>query len=269
MARTLTDPMIKSPDPSERAVAVELTRVSKVYGGAETVRALDEVTFSIREREFLSVLGPSGCGKSTLLRILAGLLPHDGGTSRIYGHTAEGVSVEVGVVFQTDNLLPWLTLERNVRLAAEIAGMESAMIDAKAREMIVMIGLSGFERRYPHELSGGMQQRAAIGQTLMLSPKILLLDEPFGALDALTRDRLNMELLRIIEAQHQTVLLITHSISEAVFLSDRVLVMSPRPGKIIEELVIDLPRPRHPRLTRELPKFGRYEGRLSEIMGVI
>jgi NitT/TauT family transport system ATP-binding protein len=261
--------MARSPDPCDRSAAVELSGICKVYAGAEKVRALDDVTLAIREREFLSVLGPSGCGKSTLLRILAGLLPHDGGTVRIYGRAAEGVSGEVGIVFQTDNLLPWLSLERNIRLAAEIAGMDGATIDAKAREMITMLGLKGFERRYPHELSGGMQQRAAIGQTLMLSPKILLLDEPFGALDALTRDRLNMELLRIIEAQHQTVLLITHSISEAVFLSDRVLVMSPRPGKIVEELAIDLPRPRHPRLTRELPEFGRYEGRLSEIMGVV
>lgn len=248
--------------------AVQVKGLSKFYGGPSGVAALSDVSFDIREREFLSILGPSGCGKSTLLRIIAGLLPYDHGDVAVLGQRVSGPHAELGVVFQTSNLLPWLTLEKNVRLAAEIGRLPKPAIASKIAELLPVLGLQGFETRYPHELSGGMQQRAALGQALMLSPRILLLDEPFGALDALTRDRLNVELLRIWEAQRQAILLITHSIAEAIFLSDRVLVMSPRPGRLVHEVEIDLPRPRHPRRTRELPAFGLYVGQLTEIMGV-
>lgn len=268
VARTVVHPFHKVASPQEAAAAIRISHLSKFYGGAGGVQALDDVSCTIGEREFVSILGPSGCGKSTLLRIVAGLIPHDGKDVSIFGEPVTVPHADVGVVFQTSNLLPWLTLAKNMRLGAEIRKLPRSVIDEKLRELIPLLGLDGFENRYPHELSGGMQQRAAIGQTLALSPRILLLDEPFGALDALTRDRLNVELLRIWEAQRQTVLLITHSISEAVFLSDRVLVMSARPGRLVEEIAIDLPRPRHPSRTRQLPEFGRYEAQLGEIMGV-
>lgn len=179
-----------------------------------------------------------------------------------------GPSPEIGVVFQTSNLLPWLTVEKNMRLGAEILKIPSGTIDAKIEDMIEMLHLKGFERHYPNQLSGGMQQRVALGQTLVLNPSILLMDEPFGALDALTRDRLNVELLRIWQEQKQTVFFVTHSIVEAIFLSDRVWVMSARPGRLIEDVRIEIPRPRDPRTSKVLPEFVKHSMHLSKLMGV-
>jgi NitT/TauT family transport system ATP-binding protein len=179
-----------------------------------------------------------------------------------------GPRAEIGVVFQTSNLLPWLTVLGNLRLGAEIRGLGREAIEARIEPMVNLLGLQGFERAYPHELSGGMQQRVAIGQALLLNPGILLMDEPFGALDALTRDRMNLELLRVWETQRQTVLFITHSIPEAIFLADRVLVMSPRPGRIVQDVPIELPRPRGIKETRGSAEFGEHVIRLSELMGV-
>jgi NitT/TauT family transport system ATP-binding protein len=251
--------------------AIRAIRVGKTFtGGAQAVRALEGVTFDIPRGQFVSVLGPSGCGKSTLLRIMAGLLASDaGGMVDMLGHEQTAPSDGVGVVFQTDNLLPWLTVEQNLQLAAEVQKLPRAEIETRVNRILPVLRLDGFRKHYPHHLSGGMRQRAAIGQTLILQPEVLLMDEPFGALDALTRDQLNVELLRLWQEMRKTVVLITHSIPEAVFLSDRVLVMSDRPGRILEDVAIDLPRPRDPRVTKQDPEFGRYVVRLQNLMGVV
>jgi NitT/TauT family transport system ATP-binding protein len=251
-----------------RDAVISVHNVSKTYGGPKGVVALRGVDCEVADREFVSILGPSGCGKSTLLRIIGGLIPYEGDAVMVRGIRVTEPSPEVGTVFQTSNLLPWLTVAANLRLGAEIRKLPAATIASNVNRMIRMLGLEGFESSYPHQLSGGMQQRVALGQTLVLEPSVLLMDEPFGALDALTRDRLNLELLRIWEAQRQTVLLVTHSITEAVSLSDRVLVMSPRPGRLVDEVRIELPRPRSPKTTRMLPAFGASVQRLSELMGV-
>ncbi len=250
-------------------VAIALENVSKTFGGAPGVKALEGVSCEIRDREFVAILGASGCGKSTLLRIIAGLIPHDGDRVTILGRPVVGPSGDVDIVFQTSNLLPWRTVLGNLRLGVEIHHGARELEPDRLGAMVEMMGLGGFEERYPHELSGGMQQRVAIGQALMRDPQVLLMDEPFGALDALTRDRLNVELLRIWQAKRKTVVLVTHSIPEAIFLSDRVMVMSPRPGRLIEDVPINLSRPRDPRVTRQDPAFGEYVVRLSELMGVI
>ena len=241
------------------AGSVTLREIAKTFAGG--VKALDGVSFEVRSQEFVSVLGPSGCGKSTLLRIIGGLYPADaGGTVAVNG--------DLGLVFQTHNMLPWLSTQANIRLAAEIRGMAPAEINVRTEQVLRVLRLEPFRTHYPHQLSGGMRQRAGFGQILILQPQVLLLDEPFGALDALTRDQLNIELLRLWEAQRQTVLLVTHSIPEAVFLSDRVLVMSDRPGRIIEDVAISLPRPRDPQSTKALPQFARHVLDLSHMMGV-
>jgi NitT/TauT family transport system ATP-binding protein len=252
----------------QAAPAVSLRGVTKTFPGATTVRALEDIDLDVRDGEFVSILGPSGCGKSTLLRVIGGLTTADG-TATLEGRPIDGPSPDVGIVFQKPNLLPWRNIESNLRLAAEIRGRDAREIAARLPGMLELLGLNGFGERYPHELSGGMQQRVAIGQALMSEPRLLLMDEPFGALDALTRDRLNVELLRIWQADRKTVILVTHSIAEAIFLSDRVVVMSARPGRILEIVPIDLPRPRDPRTTRELPRFGQYVVRLGVLMGVV
>ena len=242
------------------AGSVTLREVAKTFAGG--VKALDGVSFEVRSQEFVSVLGPSGCGKSTLLRIIGGLYPADaGGTVEVNG--------DLGLVFQTHNMLPWLSTEANIRLAAEIRGMAPAEIDVRTEQVLRVLRLEPFRERYPHQLSGGMRQRAAFGQILILRPQVLLLDEPFASLDALTRDQLNIELLRIWQEQRQSVLLVTHSIAEAVFLSDRVLVMSDRPGRLVDEVAISLPRPRDPQSTKALPQFARHVLDLSRMMGVV
>jgi len=249
--------------------AVRIADLSKAWGGKSGTLALQGVDITVRDQEFVSVLGPSGCGKSTLLRILAGLTGHDTGSVSLFGEPVGQPRDDVGVVFQTANLLPWLTVEANLRLAVEVRRGERAARAIDTAPLIRTLGLEGFEARYPHELSGGMRHRVAIGQALMLSPARPLMDGPFGALDALTRDRLNMELLRIWQQDRKTVVLITHSIAEAVLLSDRVLVVSPRPGRILADIAIDLPRPRDPTTTRALPAFARHVTELSALMGVV
>jgi NitT/TauT family transport system ATP-binding protein len=232
------------------------------------VHALDNICCEIAQREFVSVLGPSGCGKSTLLRIIAGLVPYEAGEVAVKGRTITGPIDEIGVVFQTANLLPWLNVRDNLRLGIQIRRIVRPNIEDELASMVELLGLTGFEKSYPHELSGGMQQRTALGQTLMLRPELLLMDEPFGALDALTRDRMNIELLRMWEARRQTVFFVTHSIQESVFLSDRVVVFSPRPGRIIADIRIDLPRPRRMRQVRSSQQFTDYVLRFAELMGV-
>ena len=230
------------------AAAATLIRgagVRKTYrtqdGEVETLKPLD---FDIQAGEFVSVVGPSGCGKSTLMKMVAGLLPISGGELELSGKAVRGPQTDVGIVFQSALLLPWRRVLDNILLQAEVRGLPMAAARERAMKLIEMAGLSGFENKYPWQLSGGMQQRVAILRALLHDPPVLLMDEPFGALDAMTRERMNLELQRIWMAAGKTVLLITHSIPEAIFLSDRVLVMSERPGRIVASYDIALPRPR-------------------------
>lgn len=208
------------------------------------VRALEDVTFALERDEFICLVGPSGCGKSTLLRLLSGLLTPTAGRILFDGESFTGSHPRVGHVFQDANLMPWRSVLDNVCLPLELAGTEKAAREAQAFDLIALVGLAGFEAAYPAELSGGMAQRVAIARALMQEPEVLLLDEPFGALDAMTREILSEELLRIWQARQSTILMVTHSISEAIVLADHVLVMSPRPGTIESSFLVDLPRPR-------------------------
>jgi NitT/TauT family transport system ATP-binding protein len=233
---------------SSDAVAPLLTvrQLDKVYRtkAGDDVRALAALNIDLTDGEFVSVLGPSGCGKTTLLKILAGIVTHSRGELLFEGKPIAMAERVMGVVFQSPVLLPWLTILENVLLPIQVLDLDHASYAEKAKALLDLVGLGGFDNKYPGELSGGMQQRASIVRALVHNPGILLMDEPFGALDALTRERMNVELQKIWLANRKTVFFITHSVSEAVFLSDRVLVMSARPGRIIEELRIDFPRPR-------------------------
>jgi len=237
---------------------IEARGVSKIYqskdGPVESLKPLD---FAIEEGEFVSVVGPSGCGKSTLLKMVAGLLPISGGSLTLAGKPIKGAQKDVGIVFQSAVLLPWRSVEDNILLQAEMRHMPMDAARARARELMEMAGLKGFEKKYPWQLSGGMQQRASICRALLHDPSVLLMDEPFGALDAMTREKMNLELQRIWMASKKTVMLITHSIPEAIFLSDRVMVMSERPGSIAAVYDIDLPRPRTLDVMSS-PEFGAY-----------
>jgi len=211
---------------------------------SQPVTALEDITFAVRQGEFVAIVGPSGCGKTTLLKILAGLVRPTSGRVRLAGSDVVGPRRNIGMVFQQPTLLPWRTIAQNVMVPVEVQKLDKRCYRERASELLALVGLSGFEDKYPHELSGGMQQRAGICRALVHDPDVLLMDEPFGALDAMTREYMNLELLRIWSEAGKTVVFITHSISEAVFLADRVLVMSPRPGRIVEIVDIDLPRPR-------------------------
>ena len=229
------------------------------------VTALEALSFDIADGEFVAVVGPSGCGKSTLLHILAGVFPASGGEALLRGTPLRGLRRDVGVVFQDALLLPWRRAIENVLLPAVVHGLP--MAPARARELLRLVQLEGFAEKYPHELSGGMQQRVAIARGLLHDPAMLLMDEPFGALDAMTRDQMNLDLLDIWQAARKTILLITHSIPEAVFLADRVLVMSARPGRIIDDVTVDLPRPRSLRMLAT-PEFGELTRRIRTQLGV-
>ena len=226
--------------------AIATRSLGKTYAtnAGEAIDALDQVSFDVGQGEFVSLVGPSGCGKTTLMRILAGLVGGYSGSVSVGGRIVHGPTPEIGVVFQDANLMPWRTVLANVLLPGQVLRLERKACEARARELLALVGLSGFEAKLPGELSGGMRQRAAIARALLHDPRILLMDEPFGALDAMTRDNMNVELARIAAEAGKTVFLITHSIAKSVFLSDRVLVMSARPGRIIETIPIDLPRPR-------------------------
>jgi NitT/TauT family transport system ATP-binding protein len=217
-------------------------------GRSERVEVLKDFDLDVREGEFLSILGPSGCGKSTYLNILAGLSQKTGGSLQIDGKPLQGINRNQGVVFQGYALLPWRTVLDNVAVGLEIRGVGKAERRDKAREYLELVGLSDFASRFPHELSGGMRQRVAIARSLVYEPDVLLMDEPFAALDAQTRETLQDELLRIWDLHKKTIVFITHSLDEAIFLSDRVAVMTPRPGRIKEIIDINLERPRLPQL---------------------
>jgi NitT/TauT family transport system ATP-binding protein len=239
-------PMSSSAAARRGAPIITVAQLDKLYKTHEgdTIEALRNVSFDISDGEFITVVGPSGCGKSTLLKILAGILRRTAGDVRLRGKAIDGPSREVGVVFQAPVLLPWRNVLQNVMLPVELQKRDRVAFETRARDYLKLVGLQGFEQKYPGELSGGMQQRVGICRALVHDPAFLLMDEPFGALDAMTRETMNLELLRIWDESRKTVLLVTHSIPEAVFLADRVIVMSPRPGRISEIIAVDLPRPR-------------------------
>ena len=238
--------------------------ISVVFASAQgRLGALVDVSLAVRPGEFLCLVGPSGCGKSTLLRVMSGLLRPSNGVVYLRGQPLEGPSVEIGLVFQGAHLMPWRTVWRNVFLPLEVQGLDPHRARGRVDELIDLVGLRGFEQSYPHELSGGMAQRVAIARALVHDPEILLLDEPFGALDALTRERMNLELLRIWEAQRKTVMMVTHNIAEAILLSDRVAIMAQRPGRMVAELPVDLERPRSQDLIYS-PPFIELSRRIRE-----
>lgn len=231
------------------------------------VTALREVSLDVAAGEFVAIVGPSGCGKSTLLKLVAGLLKASTGAVRLHGEQVGGPRPDIGYVFQRAALLEWRTARRNILLQAEIRRMPAEKARARADELIAMTGLTGFEDAYPHELSGGMQQRVALCRALLHEPPVLLMDEPFGALDALTREQMNMELNRIWRETGTTVLLVTHSISEAVHLADRVVVMSPRPGTVSEIIEVGLPPERDYTETLGRPEFREAAGHIRGLLG--
>jgi len=227
---------------SVEAPFLVVNNLGMTFGGAEgDLHALRDVSFSLGQQEFLCVLGPSGSGKSTLLRLIAGLI---GATVGSFHFACGEEEPRISLVFQQANLMPWRTVLQNITLPLELQGMEKDQINERAMELIRMVGLEDFSQAWPSELSGGMAQRVAIARAFIAQPDLLLLDEPFGSLDALTRDRMGAELLHIWQSKKTAVIMVTHSISEALLLSDRVLVFSQRPGRIIKEVKVDLPRPR-------------------------
>ncbi|MEL6586626.1 MAG: ABC transporter ATP-binding protein [Pseudomonadota bacterium] len=247
--------------------AIELQAVGQTFvTDTGPLTALQGVSLSIAQHQFVAVLGPSGCGKSTLLRLTAGLVAPTVGQVSVYGVPVTAPREDVGIVFQQATLLPWATVQDNVTFPAKHKrGRVDAKDRARATEVIDAVGLAGFEGRLPSELSGGMQQRVGIARALFLNPEILLMDEPFSALDALTREEMGIELLRLWQSSPKTVMFITHSIPEAVLLADRVLVMSARPGRIIADLPVPLPRPRTERALRD-PEVQDFAAQLRDLL---
>ena len=249
--------------------AIVIQGVSKRYGGTrdgEGILALDRLDIALADASFTVVVGPSGCGKSTLLKILAGIHAQSSGEVIIRGDVMTGPRRDIGVVMQSPVLFPWRSVIRNVLLPIDVQKLGREKYRRTAEDLLSLVKLDGYADRYPWELSGGMQQRVAIARALVNDPTLLLMDEPFGALDAMTREHMNVELQRIWLERRKTVLLITHSISEAVFLADRVLVMSARPGRIVDDIAIDLPRPR-PREVMSSPAFTAYVEKIAAHFG--
>lgn len=230
------------------------------------LHVLDDISFAIANEEFVCILGPSGSGKSTLLRVLAGLLPPSSGQVFYSGEALTGPQREIGLVFQKANLMPWRTVLGNITLPLELQGFPPDETRERAQQLVHLVGLEGFEEALPRDLSGGMAQRVAIARALVHDPGVLLMDEPFGSLDALTRERMGNELLRIWQARRKTMVMVTHAIPEAIYLADRVLVLSPRPGKLRLDLPIGLPRPRKDDM-RYTQAFGDLAQRLRDAIG--
>jgi NitT/TauT family transport system ATP-binding protein len=251
---------------SSGAPIIAVQNLYKMYETAgEPLLALRNVNLSAYAGEFISCVGPSGCGKSTLLNIIGGLLERTSGDVCFKGEAHNEPRREIGMMFQTPVLFDWRTILDNVLLPIEILGLEKATYRTRALELLDLVGLKGFETAYPRQLSGGMQQRAALSRVLVYDPEVLLLDEPFGALDEFTRETMNLELLRIWHTTYKTVFFVTHNINEAVFLADRVVVMTPRPGQIAKILEVKLPRPR----TREVMKLPAYAEKVFEVREVL
>jgi NitT/TauT family transport system ATP-binding protein len=251
---------------------IRFEHVTKFYGeGKKHVHVVDDVSFTARRGEFISILGPSGCGKSTMMMLTSGLIPVSSGAIEIDGTRVTQPYTDLGIVFQQDLLMDWRRVLANILVQPEFRGLRVKDYEKRARELLNLVGLSGCEEKYPFELSGGMRQRVAICRALIHNPNLLLMDEPFGALDALTRDQMNLDLQRIWYENKKTVLFVTHSIPEAVFLGDRVLVMAPSPTKIQESIEINLPRPRSLEV-RESPEFSAHIHRITQLfyqMGIL
>ena len=272
MARVSTAVSLRSDDVTVSSAirnVITLDNVTKIFQTRQgEVHALDGIELSIRDKEFVCLIGPSGCGKSTILGIIAGLTKPSFGALKIDGKSIDVArqSHQIGLVFQDAVLLPWRTVYENVSLPLEVLKFPRSERPERIKMVVDLVGLSGFERRYPHELSGGMRQRLGIARALSFDPQVLLMDEPFGALDAITRDKMSIELLRIWEQQQKTVVFVTHSISEAALLSDRVVVLTPRPGRIAAIIDNPLPRPRplHMRDSAEFVALSRQLRNLLE-----
>jgi NitT/TauT family transport system ATP-binding protein len=257
-----------SPSPYARTAAdealLDVRHVSKTYQGDRgDVTALAQVSLKVEKGEFVSFLGPSGCGKTTLMLIMAGLIPPTNGKVYIKEQPIDAPFTDLGIVFQNAELLDWRTAIQNVMLQIEIRKLKKREYIEVARDLLKRVGLETFGDHYPEELSGGMKQRVALCRALVHNPEILLLDEPFGALDAMTRDQMNLDLQKLWLEKRKTAILVTHSIDEAVFLSDRVIVMSARPASVVDEVRIDLPRPRHLHI-RDSAEFNAYTGHLRQ-----
>ncbi|MFW6722049.1 ABC transporter ATP-binding protein [Streptomyces sp. MAR4 CNY-716] len=249
--------------------ALEITGLQKNYVDSysgEEVTAIGDVSFSVNEGEFVSVLGPSGCGKTTVLNIVAGFVNLTEGEVVVDGQAVSGPGPDRGVVFQSHALFPWKTVLGNVVFGLRMKGVPRAERDAKGEEFLELVGLGGFEHKYPHELSGGMQQRLGVARVLANEPAVMLMDEPFASIDAQTRRKLQEDLTRIFEKRHPTVFFVTHDVDEAVFLSDRIVVLSKRPSRVREIVTVDLPRPREWRTALEMPEFREIANRVNELL---
>jgi NitT/TauT family transport system ATP-binding protein len=265
-------PAQPAPHPEAADTLIRFEHVTKFFGeGQKRVHVVDDVSFTARRGEFISILGPSGCGKSTMMMLTSGLVPVSSGTIEIDGTRVTEPYTDLGIVFQQDLLMDWRRVRANILVQPEFRGLRVKDYEKRAQELLNLVGLSGCEEKYPFELSGGMRQRVAICRALVHNPSLLLMDEPFGALDALTRDQMNLDLQRIWYENKKTVLFVTHSIPEAVFLGDRVFVMAPSPTKIRESIEIKLPRPRNLEI-RETPQFSAYIHRITQLfyqMGIL
>lgn len=257
------------PDPTPRTTSAVSVRDTSVTFSSQrgTVTALSGANLEVEQGEFVTIVGPSGCGKSTLLKVVSGLGNYSSGMVEINGDPISGPRRDIGFVFQRPALLEWRNVRQNIMLQAEMRGLPLAAARERCDHLIEMTGLTGFERSLPHELSGGMQQRVALCRALLHEPAILLMDEPFGALDALTRERMNVELNHIWRETGTTVMLVTHSVAEAVYLANRVVVMSPRPGRIVEIQNVPLPAEREYAASMEDPTFHKVSHRVRELLG--
>jgi NitT/TauT family transport system ATP-binding protein len=247
-------------------IALEASAVRKIYrkDGRE-MPVLDVERFAAREGEFITIIGPSGCGKSTLLHIMGGFIPAESGTIRVYGRAVNGPGPDRGMMFQEFALFPWKTVAGNVAWGLEVQGVEKKLIDETVRRYLEIMGLAEFRNHYPAEISGGMKQRTALARVLAFDPKVLLMDEPFGALDAQTREVMQEEVTKIWERTRKTIVFVTHDIEEAVFLGDRVVVLSARPGRIREDIRIDLPRPRSLEIKKSI-ECHEYRNRIWDMI---
>jgi len=264
----LSDDLIRqSASTGKRTPIIGARGLNKIYRSehGDDIHALKDINFTVSDGEFICLVGRSGCGKSTLLKILAGLLPRTSGSVTLAGRDLQGPGADIGVVFQDPVLMPWRNILDNILLPIEFRRLRTADYRERADELLKMVGLTGFERHFPHELSGGMQQRASIVRALIANPQILLMDEPFGALDAMTREQMNLDILQLWQTSRKTVMFVTHSITESIFLADRVFVMTPRPGTLAEIIDVDIPRPRHlGQINTE--RFGGYADRVRTLL---
>jgi NitT/TauT family transport system ATP-binding protein len=259
-----SEPAASAADGRAIIKAVDVTKTYQSSDGGE-IEALTHFNLDVRENEFLAIVGPSGCGKSTLLKLIVGLLPVTSGEIYFNGQAVRGPRTDVGMVFQDPILLPWRTVRHNVLFPIEILRRKDRDYNEESGRLLTLVGLAGFEDKMPYELSGGMQQRAAICRALIHDPTVLVMDEPFGALDAMTREEMGAELLRIWQQRRKTVVFVTHSIREAVWLADRVVVMTARPAKIADVIDIDFERPRTAKM-QFLPEFGRHVENIGDLV---